>query len=347
MRKLVILAAVLFSFALRAEAMDFTAPAAPDSVAQMVPEEADSFAQGLWNVVRAAIESMDGSLHEAGRACVGVGASVLLCAMARQAAPKMSVKSIDLACTAAVAGTLLSPSASLISLGTQTVESMSEYGKLLLPVMTGAMAAQGGTTSSAALYAGTAFFDSVLAVLIQKLMTPMLWIFLCLAIACSALGEQLLEKLKELVRWSMTWIIRAVLYLFTGYLTVTGVVSGSADAAALKAAKITISGAVPVVGGILSDASEAVLVSAGLMRSAAGIYGLLTILALMSAPIMRIGVQYLILKAVSAVCACFQRDGVGKLLGDFSAAMGLLMAMVCTQTVLLLISTVCLMKGVG
>lgn len=81
-----------------------------------------------------------------------------------------------------------------------------------------------------------------------------------------------------MVKNVVSWSLKTILTVFTTYMTVTGVVSGTTDAAALKATKVTISSVVPVVGGILSDASEAVLVSAGLMKNAAGIYGILAVL---------------------------------------------------------------------
>lgn len=338
---------LLFALALPARAMEFEAPASPDSVEDLVPEEADTFAGGLANVLRAAIRAFDPSLSQALRAGLQTGAAVLLCGLLRQISPSVSGKAMDLACAVAVAGVLLEPSASLISLGAQTVQDLSEYGKLLLPVMTGALAAQGGVTSSTALYAGTAFFDSLLSAGLSKLMIPLIWLYLALAIANAALKEDLLGKLRDLLKWAASWVLKLVLYIFTGYMTVTGVVSGSADAAAVKAAKITISGAVPVVGSILSDASEAVLVSAGVLRSGAGVYGLITVFAIFITPFLKLGVQYLLLKAVAALCAAFDGKGAAELIGDFSSAMGLMLAMVSTQTVLLFISTVCFMKGVS
>ena len=130
-------------------------------------------------------------------------------------------------------------------------------------------------------------------------------------------------------------------------MSITGVVSGTTDAAALKAAKMTISSVVPVVGGILSDASESVLVSAGLMKNAAGIYGILAILAVFLEPFLRIGAHYLILKLTAALCGVFGSKQMTELIGDFSSAMGLLLAMTGATCLLLLISTVCFMKGVG
>ena len=62
--------------------------------------------------------------------------------------------------------------------------------------------------------------------------------------------------------------------------------SGSSDEAAVNAAKSTLSAAIPVVGGIASDASEAVLQSAKLLRATAGTFGILAVLAMVLVPFM-------------------------------------------------------------
>jgi stage III sporulation protein AE len=149
------------------------------------------------------------------------------------------------------------------------------------------------------------------------------------------------------VKWLMTWCLKIILYVFTGYMGITGVVSGATDAAAMKATKLTISGMVPVVGGILSDASEAILVGAGVMKNAAGIYGLLAVISICIQPFLQIGVQYLLLKLTGAVCGVLGCKEISKLIQDFSTAMGLLLAMTGSVCLLLLISIVCFMKGVS
>lgn len=339
--------ALAVALAVPVQALEFEAPRAPESVREQVEAPADSFGEGLWNVIKAAVSVLDTSLAKAAGSCLCVCAAVMICGLLRQFSGKCSGPAIDLACSTAVSVALLGPSTALIHQGEQIIRQLNDYGKLLLPVMTGALAAQGGVTASAALYTATALFNSMLSAAVTRLLIPILYIFLTLSIAYAAAGEELLGKFRDFLRWLTTWILKLTLYLFTGFLAVTGVVSGSADAAALKAAKITISGAVPVVGSILSDATEAVLVSAGLMRSAAGIYGILTISALCLTPFVQIGVQYLMLKMVSALCISFDKGRASGLLGDFSTVMGMMLAMIGTQSVLILISTVCFMKGVG
>lgn len=323
-----------------------TAPQVPQSGADLMPGETASFGEGLWTIIREAISRIRPDLVEAAGLCMSLIAVVLLLSIVQNFPGKID-KVTDLCGAAVIAATLLGSTNSMIALGAETIQDISSYGKLLLPVMTSAMAAQGGITGSAALYAGTALFDAVLIGLISKLLIPMVYLFLVLSTANSAVGEDILKKLADFVKWLMVWGLKIVLYVFTGYMGITGVVSGTTDAATLKAAKLTISGVVPVVGGILSDASEAVLVSAGVVKNAAGIYGIFAVLAVVISPFLRIGVHYLLLKATAAVCGVFGSKRVTDLIGDFSAAMGLLLAMTGSVCFLLLISTVCFLKGVG
>ena len=347
MRRVLIFVLLGILLALPVRAMEFEAPAPPDSAAQLLPKQADSFGEGLWNVVREAAELVSPSLTEAAGCCLRVFGGILLTAMVGQFAPGISKGALELAGTAAVAALLLEPSASLIEVGLQTVTELQDYGKLLLGVMASALAARGGVSASTALYVGTAFFDTLLGAAVTAVFLPMLWMYLALSIAHGAVGEEVLDKLRQFLRWLMEWALKLSLYIFTGYMTITGVVSGTADAAAGKAAKIAISGAVPVVGGILSDATDAVLLGAATLGSGAGIWGILTVLAIFCAPAIRIGCQYLLLKVTAAVGESLGGLRCAALAGDFAGMMGLLMALVSTQTVLLLISTVCFLRGVS
>lgn len=335
---------LLALLAMPVSALDITAPEVPESGRELMPADTETFGQGLLVVLRDAMGYFQPDLKEAASVCLGVIAAVMAVSIL-QSLPGVSGKTADLAGTVAIAAMLLQAANSLVNLGTQTVAEISEYGKLLLPVMTAAMAAQGGVTAASAIYAGTAFFDALLTALISKLLTPMIYLFLALAAANTAVGEDMLKKLRDTLKWAMTWALKIVLYVFTGYIGITGVVSGTTDAAALKAAKLTISGVVPVVGGILSDASEAVLVSAGTVKNAVGIYGLLAIAAVWIGPFLRIGAHYLMLKLTAGICGIFGSKRLTGLIQDFSGAMGFLIAMTGAVSLMFMVSTVCFMKG--
>lgn len=346
MRKAIIFMLTVLLLATPVFALEIDPPVAPDSVADVIPEDPETFGEGLWQLFKAVIPKVQPELAEASGVCLSVIAAGLIISLL-QPMTGQGKKVTELVGALSIAILLLKPTQSFINLGVQTVTQMLEYGKLLLPVMTAGLAAQGGITKSTALYTGTAVFNTVLGNLITAMLLPVIYIFLALGIAGSAIGEQALKKIRDLIKWCGSWVLKGGLYIFTGYMGLTGVISGSADAAALKVTKTTISTVVPVIGGILSEASEAVLVSAGVIRNAAGIYGMLAILALCLEPFARIGIQYLLLKITAAICGIFAAKQATEMIEIFSAAMGMLLAVTGTICLMLIISTVCFMKGVS
>lgn len=346
MRRIVIFMILTIFLALPVSAVELTAPAVPESAQEYMPSSQDNFGLGVLEVVRDAFLHLQPDIRETVTVCVTMFAMVAGISLMRTL-PGSAQRAVDLAGTVAIAMLLFEGTHSLIRIGAQTVADISEYGKMLFPVMASAMAAQGGISSSATLYAGTVVFDTLLSSVISHILTPLIYLYLAVSTAGSATGSEMLKKIQALLKWAATWSLKTILYVFTGYIAVTGVVSGTTDAATLKATKLTISGMVPVVGGILSDASEAVLISAGTVKNAAGIYGMFAVLAIWIGPFLKIGVQYLLLKVTGGICSVFGHKQTTDLIGDFSSGMGLLLGMTGSVCLMLMISTVCFMKGVG
>ena len=346
MRRLIFLAILLIFFAIPVSAQEYTAPEPPDEALGLMPIERTTFGEDLWTVIKAAISKLRPDFA----ACMGICASVIVVSMAISLLDTVSAKTckvVQLVGVVSVAALLLQQTGSMIHAGTQTVQSLSEYGKLLLPVMTSALAAQGGITTSSALYVCTTVFNTILTAGISAILTPLLYCYLSLAVASCATQQDVLEKLSSFVKWLCTWLLKMSLYIFTGFIGITGVISGTADATALKATKLTMSGMIPVVGGILSDASEAVLIGAGVMKSAAGTYGLIAVIALWITPFLQIGIRYLLLKLTAAISGVFGVKGVSNLTDAFSGAMGLLLGMTSAICIILIVSLTCFLKGVG
>lgn len=344
MRRFIVLLLLIPVLALPVSALDISAPEVPQTGEIYMPEDTDSFSDGIWYILKTALFKLQPSITEACGTCASLIAAVLLVSVVTGfSGPTKHV--VELAGTIAVGILLIKPANSLLRLGISTIETLAEYSKLLLPVMTTAVAAQGGVTTSAAIYTGTSLFSTLLTTMIYHLIVPMLYVYMAICIAGRALENNLLDSLKKLLKWLISWSLKIVLYVFTGYISITGVISGTADATAVKATKIALSGVVPVVGSIIADASETLLVSAGTIKSAAGIYGLLAILSVSIGPFLRTGIHFLLLKATTAICGIFGTKRSVGLIKDFSEIMGLLLAMTGTVCLMLMIGTVCFMKG--
>ena len=346
MRKILIGILLVLTLTSSAAAAEISAPVVPRSGLDRMPKNTDSFGSALLELLDSCGSIFTEEFEEAVLVSYGIVSAALLLSVLTIISEK-ATPAINLAGVAVVSAWMFRHTDSLIVSASETVYEICEYGKLLCPVLTTALAAQGGVTASAALYSGTIAFITLLSMLVSGFFIPMVHIYLALSVSHSALGDDFLKKIADGVRSILSWSLKTMLIVFTTYMSITGVISGTTDAAALKAAKITISTVIPVVGGILSDASESVLVSMGIVKNAAGIYGILAVFAVCMSPFIKVGIQYLLLKASAAICGIFGNKRISALVDSFSAAMGLLLAMLASGSMMVLISTVCFLKGRG
>ena len=346
MRKIVFLLVLVAMLSAPVSALDLEAPRVPEQYSAFMPSEPQNLGEGLLEILREALLYFRPDLREAASICLSVGAVVMLASLV-QNFPGVSQRYMDLGAIGAISVLLFQGTNSMIHLGVETVVEVSAYGKLLLPVLATAMAAQGGVTSSGALYGATALFSTVFSGFVSSLLIPLIYFYLCLGVAKGVTDSELLKRFQEGMKSFMTWVLKTILYIYTGYMAVTGVISGTTDAAALKAAKLTISSMIPVVGGILSDASETILVSASTVKNAVGIYGLWAMAAIWLGPLLKIGAHYLLLKALATISTIFAGKKISSLVDSFSGAMGHILAMTGAVCLMFLVSVVCFMKGVG
>ena len=346
MKKLCVALVLLIALSVPVAGAQISSPQPPDRVEDMVSQEKNTFAEGLQYVLSVALKKIAPDFREAVRLCAGLFATVLILSLLKSYEGK-SKAIVDLSGVVAIGCMMMDGCNTMIRLGSQTVEELSQYGNALIPVMTTALAAQGGTSSAATICAATVFFDAILTKAITYILVPGIYFYLVVAIVNAAVGDRLMIKISDLIRWVLTWGLKLVLYAFTGYISITSVITGTADQTALKAAKVAFGGMIPVVGGIVSDASETILVGAALVKNSVGIYGMLVLIAIVIGPFLKIGVQYLLLKLTAAICGIFSDKSVNGLLESFSTAMGLLLSMTGTVCLLLMISMVCFLKGMG
>lgn len=323
----------------------------PEEALDVMPEIGAEDATDLWGNVKEllfrALGQSGDSLKASLRLCAILLALVLLCSVAELPPGKKPGNAVAVVGALGISTVFIGTANTMISLAVRTVEDVSNYSAMMLPILASASAMSGGMASSSALYAGTVLFSQILMQLITKLLIPMLYFFLAVCTAEAALASDLLTELRELIGWLISKSLRILVYIFLGFLSITGVIAGAADAAAIRATKATISGMVPVVGGIISDASETLLASASILKSSIGVFGMIVILAICIVPFFRIGIPYLLLKVTSAISGTVALKPHVGLLKNFSSAMGYLLAMCGTCCFLLMISCVCFVRVVG
>lgn len=236
---------------------------------------------------------------------------------------------------------------SFVGLGTETIEKMMVFSKSLLPAMAAAVTASGKGLAASSVYMAASLFCDLFITLTDKLITPLVYMYIAVSAAEAAVGGGMAGRIAALFKWAAVTLLKAVLLCFTAYLSISSIVSGSADAVAVKAAKVALSGAVPVVGSIISDASETVLLSASVLKNSIGIFGMLCILAVCALPFLNLGVHYLAYKVCGAFSSAMGGGSETKLIEAIGSALGIVLAMTAVCALLLLVSCVAAMKAVS
>lgn len=302
-----------------------------------------SLDDGLQALVETGTEAAGGIIKNAVRSAVLLMLVVLLCGFGEtmyETLGKGKTPVVPLVGTVAVAAIAVADVDSMLGVGRSAIEGMTSFANVLLPTVAAITAATGAVTGAAARQMAAVLFSDLLVNLIENLLIPLLYAYLAVSIAQSALGNDGLKQIVSLLKWVPTTLLKTIMLVFVGYLSLSGVVSGSADAMTIKTAKFAISGAIPVVGGIISDAAETILASAGVLKGTVGVFGAVTIMGVCLLPVLRLAVHYLMYKLVAALSAMVGAGRISTLVDQIGSAFGLMLGMTGACCLLLLVALV-------
>lgn len=324
----------------------------PEGVERALPREAgklledvdnwsaDSLTDGLsslWGHIR---EDAGDLLRRQTRSVTPILLAALLCGMGDSLWNSVGASRRFLTMVGALTVTALTTGSldSLMNSGTEAMEQLNTFSRTLLPALAAASAISGGITGATVRQAATVFFADLLMEAVRGFLVPMVYLYTGALTAGSALGEQRLLAAAELVRTVCTRLLTGLLLIFTLYLSVSGIFSTTVDSARVRVAKTAISGVVPVVGGIIAEASETVLAGAGMLKGSIGVFGLLGVLALCAYPFLRLGIQYLLYKLTAFLASVAGSPELCGLINGLGGAFGLILGMVGSCALVLLVS---------
>lgn len=323
--------------------------AAPEAASVMDMDAAGDFglfsgAEQLWREAKKDVRSY---LTAGVRSVSALLAGVLLLGVADSAMGSRGRRTILMAGTLFITAVSAGDLQSLIGLGQETISRMTDLTTLLLPVLSAACAASGSMTAAALRQTATVWFSGMLLQVIEGVFLPMVYLYVGTAAADAVLERQVLDGVGVLVKKGICWGLTGLLGLFVTYLTVSGAIGGTADAVAVKAAKTAISVAVPVVGGVLAKAADTLLAGAGLLRGMVGVFGMLAILSLSLAPVLRLGAQYVLYQTAASLAEAAAPGKLAGLMRKMGTAFMLVLAMTASSAAVLLIAIVCSCKVVA
>ena len=302
----------------------------PDD-AYRILEEIDPNIPNVKQGVSALLNGAKAALHSGLKSALGsaflIASACLLLSFlqtfAKSAGIQLPGKVCELTGTTVILLLALEENGTLLSLCERTVSRLETFTELLTTVFAIASAAAGRPASAAATAGAAMLFSNVILTLSLRLFLPAVTLYLLLVYGGAVAENGTLRQAAAVGKWAVTTFFKVFLTSYFAYLTFTSLVSGSADAAAVKTAQ-SLSSTVPLVGSVIAGASETILSGAALLRAGVGFFGFLGAAAICLTPFLQGVCHLLVFRVLSVFAASFAEGGTKTMLDGLADAYGML-----------------------
>lgn len=227
---------------------------------------------------------------------------------------------------------------------TDSINSMVSFTNILIPVLIALIITTGNITTATLVQPMLVFMTSLIGNFINKVAIPIVLASTVLGIISKISSKVQIERLAKRLKSSTIWIIGIILTVFVTAVSVDGNLGSSVDAVTSKTAKAAVSNLVPVVGKILGDAVDSVIGCGNILKNAIGIVGVIVIVAIAIIPIVKLLLLMMVYYITAAVCEPIADEKIVKLLDQTADTFKILLAFVCSMSVMIIVGTTLTIK---
>lgn len=232
----------------------------------------------------------------------------------------------------------------IVSSVTDSINSMVSFTNILIPVLIALIITTGNITTATIVQPLLVFLTSLIGNFINKIAIPVVLVSTALGIISKVSSRVQIERLAKRLKSSTVWIIGIILTVFVTAISVEGNLGSSVDAVTSKTAKAAISNLVPVVGKILGDAVDSVIGCGNILKNAIGVVGVVVIIAIAIIPIVKLLLLMMVYYITAAICEPIADDKIIKLLDQMGDTFKILLAFICSMSVMIIIGTTLVIK---
>ena len=188
----------------------------------------------------------------------------------------------------------------VMDLAKSTIDKMVGFMQAILPVLLTLLTAASGPNTKILFHPMIVMTVNFVGILIKTIILPLIFFSFIISIISNISSRAEFSKLSELGRQVITLIITGALTLFIGMITIYGL-GTKIDGITIRTAKFAIDKFIPIVGGFLSDAVDAVVGCSAILKNGLGFIGLLVLLFICILPVIKIIVLLFTYKIITVV----------------------------------------------
>lgn len=175
-----------------------------------------------------------------------------------------------------------------VNAGREVVDAMVTFMQALLPILLTLLVAVGGFASAAIFSPVILATLGIFGSLIKNVILPLFFFVAILGVVSNLTDRFKVTSLADLLKTIGMGLMGVFTTIFLGVLAIQGVAGAVGDSVTFKTARFTVKTFVPLVGGMFSDALDAVISSSLLIKNALGVAGIGVIGAIMIVPLLKI-----------------------------------------------------------
>ena len=243
-----------------------------------------------------------------------------------------------------IATLIMSNFADILSMVKDTIQNLIAFSNLLIPILMTLILTTGNIASVGMLQPILLFMITFIGNLVNQVLIPILLVSTVLAIISKVSDRIALDRFSKFFKSSIVWALGVILTLFVSLVSLEGTLSSSVDGVTAKTTKAAVSSFIPVVGKILGDAVDTVIGCTSILKNAVGMVGVITIFGICILPVIKLVLLMATYYIGAAICEPIADEKIVKLLEQVGDTFKILLAILCSISVLLIIGTTLVMK---
>ena len=232
----------------------------------------------------------------------------------------------------------------IINMVKESTTNIVGFSNSLIPLLITLMLTTGAIVSTSVIKPVLLILINFIGNFITNFILPLVIIGTVLAIVSKISNKVRIDKLAKFMKSAGVWILGIIMTLFVTVLSLEGSITQTVDGVTAKTAKAAVSTVIPVVGKILGDATDAVIGCAGILKNAVGFVGIIVIIGICIAPIIKLAVLSFTYYIASCVCQPIADEKVIGLLDSIGDTFKILLGIVFCVSVMLIIGLTIVMK---
>lgn len=226
----------------------------------------------------------------------------------------------------------------------ETISNLVGFINTLVPILIALITATGQVATSTIIQPILIFAIVFIGNIINIVVLPIITVAMVLTIVSNISDKIQLGNLAKFFKSSVTWFLGFVITIFVGILSLEGTLTSSVDGITIKGIKAATSTFIPVVGKALGDSVDTVLGATSLIKNSIGFVGIIIVIAICVAPIIKLTVLSVLYSLTSAISEPLADKKIVNIINQMSGVFKILLGIVFFIAVLLIVGIALTLK---